>query len=457
MPHSSGGGSHGGGSHGGSHGSSGPRISSHYFAGSRRYRRHHISTGRDDYIYASSKGVQSQIPHKLKGHYLDMPAIHDDVDLFANDEELQDAIDEYYETTGICTVFYTVYDEMWEDDYDDLESYAFDKYVSNFSDEEHWVFVYSIPVRDAVTSPDARPDRIPDYKWEAIQGDNTDPIITESMFKRFADNVQDSLENGDDPADAFSYAFAYASDKAVSMLTPGNPYRIFHSMTSYIPVLFVAGIFVPMLIMSIKKYKQDKDVEYEEVPFDTSDNVQGTAPGGISVGGYTQTSSGYSRSYNLTDKKKIKVVQIVGLVVIIPFILVGIGILIGGISRVAQDRVEGSFLLVFGAAWLLISGLTMVKMIIAVVKSGKNEDSDPLTAEYPKAEYPNAEYPDMNPNVNPNVNQNVNQNVNPQTVNQPFVPLNNQTEFDPQFFQTAKSNIEDDDEEYKRMKRKGYE
>jgi len=474
MPHSSGGGSHGGGSHGGSHGSSGPRISSHYFAGSRRYRRHHISTGRDDYIYASSKpqraslssivflgvmlavflsafgfGVQSQIPHKLKGHYLDMPAIHDDVDLFANDEKLQDAIDEYYETTGICTVFYTVYDEMWEDDYDDLESYAFDKYVRNFSDEEHWVFVYSIPVRDVVTSPDARPDRIPDYKWEAIQGDNTDPIITESMFKRFADKVQDSLENGDDPADAFSDAFAYASDKAASMLTPGNSYRIFHSMTSYIPVLFVAGIFVPMLIMSIKKYKQDKDVEYEEVPFDTSDNVQGTAPGGIPVGGFTQTSSGYSRSYSLTDSKQIKAVQIVGMVVIIPFILVGIGILIGGISKIAQNHVEGSFMLVFGAAWLLISGLTLVKMIIAVVKTGKTKDSDPLTAEYPKAEYPKAEYPDMNPNVNPN--------VNPQTVNQPFAPSNNQTEFDPQFFSKSQSNVEDDEEEYRRMKRKGFE
>ena len=102
-------------------------------------------------------------------------------------------------------------------------------------------------------------------------------------------------------------------------------------------------------------------------------------------------------------------------------------------------------MLVFGAAWLLISGLTLVKMIIAVVKTGKTKDSDPLTAEYPKAEYPNAEYPDMN------------QNVKPQTVKQPFVPLNNQTEFDTQFFQPAKSNIEDDDEEYKRMKRKGYE
>ena len=54
MPHSSGGGSHGGGAHGGSHGgSSGPRISKHYFAGARRYRRHNISTGEDEYISAS--------------------------------------------------------------------------------------------------------------------------------------------------------------------------------------------------------------------------------------------------------------------------------------------------------------------------------------------------------------------------------------------------------------------
>ena len=55
MPHSSGGGSHGGGSHGGSHGGSGgPRISTHYFAGARHYRKHHVSTGEDEYIYASS-------------------------------------------------------------------------------------------------------------------------------------------------------------------------------------------------------------------------------------------------------------------------------------------------------------------------------------------------------------------------------------------------------------------
>ena len=167
MPHSSGGGSHGGGSHGGSHGgSSGPRISSHYFAGSRRYRRHHYSTGQDEYIYASSKpqktsiasivlvavagavftgatgmGVFSEIPRKLHAHYLDSPAVHDAIDAFADDESLEDVLDDYQELTGICPVIYSVYDEDWEDEYEDLEAYAYDTYVDNFKDEDHWVFV----------------------------------------------------------------------------------------------------------------------------------------------------------------------------------------------------------------------------------------------------------------------------------------------------------------------------
>ena len=57
MPHSSGGGSHGGGFHGGgSHGgSSGNRVSTHYFAGARRYRKHHRRTGVDEYVYATAK------------------------------------------------------------------------------------------------------------------------------------------------------------------------------------------------------------------------------------------------------------------------------------------------------------------------------------------------------------------------------------------------------------------
>ena len=174
MPHSSGGGSHGGGSHGGSHGgSSGPHISTHYFAGARRYRKHHISTGRDEYIYASSKpqkaglgsvifmsifsaiflggtgmAVLGNLPGKLKTHYLDTPAVHDSIDVIADDDALTGTLCEYQELTGICPVIYTTYHEEWKSDYEDLESYSYYMYTSNFKDEAHFVIVYSIPVSD---------------------------------------------------------------------------------------------------------------------------------------------------------------------------------------------------------------------------------------------------------------------------------------------------------------------
>ena len=65
--------------------------------------------------------------------------------------------------------------------------------------------------------------------------------------------------------------------------------------------------------------------------------------------------------------------------------------------------------------------------------------NDPLTAEYPKAEYPKAEYPDVQPVVPNNA------------------PPASEPEFDPTFFGSAKSDYESDDEDYKRMKRQGYE
>ena len=147
MPHSSGGGSHGGGSHGGSHGgSSGPRISTHYFAGARRYRKHHVSTGEDEYIYASSKpgkaglgsvifivifaavfltgtgaGIFSSFPGKVKTRYMDSPAVHDDIEVISDEESLIDTLKDYQELTGICPVIYTTFDEIWKDQYVDLE------------------------------------------------------------------------------------------------------------------------------------------------------------------------------------------------------------------------------------------------------------------------------------------------------------------------------------------------
>ena len=476
MPHSSGGGSHGGGFHGGgSSGSSGNRISNHYYPGARRYVRHHRSTGVDEYVYARSKPAKASLsaviviivmgaffigmvgmsiyqdkPRRLNGLY-DSPKVHDDANVIEDDDALTEKIEDYYVLTGICPVIYTVYDEEWDcnrnpnlmHSYADLESYCFFKYTDNYADEKHFVIVYSVPKQSQRQYEQGLID-VPDYSWEAVQGDDTDPIITESMFERFGNIVQDDLEKGAGPGIAFEDAFEYAYKNADSKLNPTVGTAILKTISSSIPLLFVAGIFVPMIIMAIKSYKKDRDVEYEEVPLESDDIASGTT----SVGGYAATSSGYSASFQESADKVSKAGSIFGVIFMIPFLVVGVGITVTGLVTLgaADDKTVGVFFIIFGIVWSIISFTVFFQMLKGLIKGKKQDDVTPLTAEYPKAEYPKAEYPDVSSTSQSS------QPFKPFQASQPSEP-----EFDPAFFQPAKSNIEDDDEDYKRMKRKGYE
>ena len=427
MPHSSGGGSHGGGSHGGSHGgSSGPRTSSRYFAGSRRYRKHNLNTGLDEYVYASSKPQKAgkssiiflsvfsafflgatgivalqNVPHKLKAKYMDVPTVYDSIDVIEDDVSLVRTLNKYQDLTGICTVIYTTYDEDWNEYYEDLEAYTFHKYTAFYKDEAHFVIVYSIPVNERVLI-DEDPDYITDYSWEAVQGDDTDPIITETFFKRFADIVQDGLEDGDNPGEAFNNAFKYANKNAESKLKPGSVSRVLSVAGSLAPLLLVAGFLGLFLFLSIKQYRKDKYIEYEEVPFDGSEgNLQSAQP--VTAGSYSTmlTPNGSKTAQNVN-----KAVSVFGLLFLIPFILVGIGLTVGGFFVAGkEDLTGGIFMVIFGLIWTLISGITFIQMIRSFIKGAKKDKAEPMTAEYPKSEYPG----------------------------------------------------EDDDEDYKRMKRKGFE
>ena len=145
--------------------------------------------------------------------------------VIADDESLVDTLKDYQELTGICPVIYTAVHEDWKDDYDSLEDYSFYTYTSNFKDEAHFVIVYSVPVSD-LEYIGQEPGFVPDFKWEATQGDDTDPIITESYFKKFADKVQDGLESGEDAGVAFDEAFKFAYKKAENQLDPGSASRM---------------------------------------------------------------------------------------------------------------------------------------------------------------------------------------------------------------------------------------
>lgn len=486
MPHSSGGGSHGGGSHGGSHGSHGGssnHISNHYFHGARRYRRHHRNSGLDEYVYANSKpqkgglpgiiflgifgalftfiiwqGTKSGLPKRLNGSVMYVPAVYDDAGLIDNDEELTETITEYYSATGICPVIYTVFDEEWNgtdpastESYEDLETYTYFKYVDNFSDEQHFVIVYSIPEADAEALKDGR-ITVPDYSWEAVQGDDTDLIITEGFFRFMAKRIQKDLESGLGPGVAFNNAFEHAIRDSEDTLNPFAFGNILKILRSAVPVLFVGAVFITMLVISIKRYIKDKDVEYEEVPLD-SDDISPASPGTYYSG--SSYSGAYSSGTSAVSGVGKTVVSIVSLVFIVPFVLVGVGLIIfSTILLSGGDSQGGGFMLIFGILWTLISAVPAVKMISLLVKKKNEPEITPLTAEYPKAEYPKAEFPKSEfPEAEP---QFTDKELDAAVPN-PFVPLNDQPEFDPKFFEPSKSNIEDDDEDYKRMKRQGFE
>lgn len=213
MPHSSGGGSHSGGSHSGSGfsssssssgGSSAKHIKHTSFPGARRYV--YYENYRPVYVYADydiRKGTASgkffsilgsavsllfgimllamcyDKPQKMDTspsyscEIVDCAGVIDDADM------VQSAIDDFYDETGIPVEVMTVNNEDWQGSYSKLEDFAYDMYVTEFDDEEHWLVVYSEP-----TSPD--PD-FNDWYWEGMQGDDTDNIITVDVADDFKD------------------------------------------------------------------------------------------------------------------------------------------------------------------------------------------------------------------------------------------------------------------------------
>lgn len=140
--------------------------------------------------------------------------------------------------------------------------------------------------------------------------------------------------------------------------------------------------------------------------------------------------------------------RITGYIFMGVFAAIGLLILAIGIGKVVNRGTGGPELLeaddsgpaiiFFGALWTIIILITFISSIVKSHKSRKaKNDTVPLTAEYP-----DAEYPDM---------------TKAEPVHVKPVQQDKEQEFDPEFFPSAKSDYEDDDEDFKRKKRQGYE
>ncbi len=216
MPHSSGGGSHGGGSHhsssGRSGGDSGVRTSNRYFPGSHRYV--YYRNYRPIYYFSNAAPptrrvppvltlivsgiilvalnaflvwVSYERPRKLDIDYDATVQVIDDANVMTDQEEreLTRTLQDFLDLTGITPVVLTDYNSKWQGFYSSLENYAYDRYLNMFSDEKHWLIVY--------TEPENPSANFNDWYWEGMQGDDTDPVLTSSKADSFTDDLHDRL------------------------------------------------------------------------------------------------------------------------------------------------------------------------------------------------------------------------------------------------------------------------
>lgn len=412
MPHSGGGGSHGGGSHGGSHGSgSSHRVSHSYFPGARRYRRHYNDGREDEYFYSNTRPQKtglssiifmllfaggfcgifgyagfSRIPKRLNEVYRAPSSyVWDGIDVIDEDseEELEELLEDMNDTTGICPVVFTAYEDTIAPAYSDLEDFAHDMYVNEWDDEQHYLVVYTIPEDQAEGLRDGSID-VPDYAYEIMMGDETDRIISESIEDSFNQDLYHRFERGETPGEAFIHSFSTLSEKCERALDSKIP-----PLSAFLPIIICGLFFLIPIIGLIKNYIRDRRSECEEVPLtEQEDHSFTSAP--MASG----AASGYQNPAELLSSNKGigMTIKIIYTVVLIPFVIIGISTITRGIVSLTGDGFNPAsvFMLIFGLVW---TGISLSFMIGVFKAFKKKKGSTPMTAEYPKAEMPHADYP----------------------------------------------------------------
>ena len=301
MPHSSGGGSHsggsssgssfssGGGSHSGGSYSSGPSYITKKtaFDGSYRYVRYH--DGKADCVYSTNPNLNIMdsgfrylilliyvpfiavaflsfkssvhIPHKISTPYAENVAIYDDADVIDDEKQVRTELRRFYKQTGIPVVIYTT-DNRWKAYYNNLTNYAYDIYVNQFEDEDHWLLVYTT---------DKNPE-FEDWYWEGMQGDNTDNILSSSSVQEFNKNLHEYLLDNKCPVDkAFIQAFSELNSHIMDITINWPQIGI-----SLVITIFLCGHMLAMfwgISGSKRKYKKyikcpvrvDKETESIEI------------------------------------------------------------------------------------------------------------------------------------------------------------------------------------------------
>ena len=416
MPHVSGGGSSGGGFHSGggfrvnSGRTFGSRIHarSTWYVGSRLYRKRYLDGRSDEYVYADSwphkvsilpivalvvlysivlpllgRATYETMPQRLSEVYSDVPSVHDEIGVFGDTQGLQSAMSEYQKLTGICPVVYSVYREEY---FGKIEDYTYSRYVTTYVDEQHFVIIYAVSKKDAALLSEGKIE-VPDFEWAAVQGDETDEFITPTVFKMFGNTLQDRLAEGNDPAVAFEAAF-----RDMNLAT--RPLFAFDVFLSALPLIVICIIFIAVFVSFLKKHLRETDFVYEEVQASTGPQDK--------TGSYSGNFTSNKKSTGIPNESgsamKTVVVSTVVLVIVILLAVAGVLSLAVGIGMIvnpANDTSLGVFFAILGGFWLVIG---LIGTVVAIITLSKAKKAEKLTPVVPEPEEPegtdNSKYDD---------------------------------------------------------------
>lgn len=179
--------------------------------------------------------------------------IEDNIGVIENREELTQELSSFYEKTGVTPAIITVSHEKWIDCYNNLQLYAIDLYYQKFTDECHWLIVYSEPTTEEYN----------DWAWEGIIGDDTEKSISNSNCERLTKTLQNNLYRNNGVGTAITNAFAVvAENNKVEIDTP-------LLIMGCIPFLYI-GYHIICLFGGFGKRKYYENAVLVEAPATTS-------------------------------------------------------------------------------------------------------------------------------------------------------------------------------------------
>jgi hypothetical protein len=207
--------------------------------------------------------------------------IKDEADVITSQDEseLRTVLRDFYKKSGVVPSVITVEDTKWQGD---IENYAYTRYLSEFTDEMHWLIVYSDP----------------SASFEAMQGDNTDAILTEDVGDIFKNRLRTNLNDKNTGVGA---SVSSAFETIMPLISkPG----LFDRLISLGPALFLfLFVGVHAFLMSGLYELKYKRAVYDPDPDEArqlGNSAAGAAAGIAAAAGITQNygaSANMSRAY----------------------------------------------------------------------------------------------------------------------------------------------------------------